>query len=187
MELRHLRYFAAVAEERHFGRAAERLGIAQPPLSKQLQDLERELGFTLLDRSCRPIALTAAGEALLEHSRAPFSRRSRSVCVRRAALEQVERSRFGRVPSSLAYSGLTEVLRAFREGSPDVAIQMRELPPADQLEALRRGDLDVGFIRTLSTNPACFRERARREARPGVARRSPARDPRAHRPQRGEP
>jgi DNA-binding transcriptional LysR family regulator len=163
MELRHFRYFAAVAEERHFGRAAERLGIAQPPLSKQLQDLERELGFTLLDRSCRPIALTAAGEALLEHSRAILE--AVEIGVRETRRAGAGRS--GRVsvgyPASLAYSGLTEVLRAFRERSPDVAIQMRELPPADQLEALKRGDLDVGFIRTPLHEPFLASENVRDE------------------------
>src|SRR5260221_12051706 len=107
MELRHLRYFVAVAEERHFGRAAVRLGIAQPPLSKQLQDLERELGYPLLDRSRRPVELTAAGQALLEHARSIFEGLEIAVReTRRAGAGHSGRLSIG-YPSSLAYSGLS--------------------------------------------------------------------------------
>jgi DNA-binding transcriptional LysR family regulator len=163
MELRHLRYFAAVAEERHFGRAAERVGIAQPPLSKQLQDLEAELGFPLFDRSRRPIELTAAGQTLLEHARSLLE--SVEIAVRETRRAGAGHS--GRVsigyPSSLAYSGLTQLLRAFRERSPDVAIEVRELPPGDQIEALKRGDLDVGFVRAPLHEPQLASENIRTE------------------------
>jgi DNA-binding transcriptional LysR family regulator len=163
MELRHLRYFAAVAEERHFGRAAQRLGIAQPPLSKQVQDLEAELGFALLDRTRRPVSLTAAGEALLEHTRTIFE--AIEIGVRETRRAGAGRS--GRVsvgyPQSLAYSGLTEVLRAFRERSPDVAIQVLELAPAEQIDALKRGDLDVGFVRAPLHEPQLASENLRNE------------------------
>jgi len=163
MELRHLRYFAAVAEERHFGRAAETLGIAQPPLSKQLQDLERELGYPLFDRSCRPVELTAAGAALLGHARAIFE--SLEIAVRETRRAGAGHS--GRVsigyPSSLAYSGLSRILRAFRERSPEVAIEVHELPPGHQIEALKRGDLDVGFVRTPLHEPQLASENIRNE------------------------
>lgn len=163
MELRHLRYFAAIAEERHFGRAAERLGIAQPPLSKQLQDLEEELGYSLVDRSRRPIELTAAGQTLLEHARSLLE--AVEIAVRETRRSGAGHS--GRVsigyPSSLAYSGLTQLLRAFRERSPDVAIEVRELPPADQIEALKRGDLDVGFVRAPLHEPQLTSENIRTE------------------------
>lgn len=163
MELRHLRYFAAVAEERHFGRAAETLGIAQPPLSKQLQDLETELGFTLFDRSRRPVELTAAGQTLLEHARSIFEALEIAVReTRRAGAGHSGRLAIG-YPSSLAYSGLTGVLRAFRVHSPDVAIEVRELPPADQIEALKRGDLDVGFVRAPLHEPQLASENIRNE------------------------
>ena len=160
MELRHLRYFAAVAEERHFGRAAERLGIAQPPLSKQLQDLERELGYALFDRSHRPIALTAAGETLLEHARGILEAVEIGLReARRAGAGHSGTIAIG-YPPSLAYSGLTQVLRAFRESSPDVAIQLLELAPAEQIAALKRGDLDVAFVRTDRLPPRAARRRS---------------------------
>ncbi|RYZ01680.1 MAG: LysR family transcriptional regulator [Myxococcales bacterium] len=163
MELRHLRYFTAVAEERHFGRAAERLGIAQPPLSKQLQDLEAELGYPLFDRSRRPIELTAAGQTLLEHARSLLESVELAVReTRRAGAGHSGRMAIG-YPSSLAYSGLTQLLRAFRERSPDVAIEVRELPPADQVEALKRGELDVGFVRAPLHEPRLASESIRTE------------------------
>lgn len=163
MELRHLRYFVAIAEERHFGRAAEKVGIAQPPLSKQIQDLEQELGYPLFDRSRRPIELTAAGQALLEHARSILE--SLEIAVRETRRAGAGHS--GRVaigyPQSLAYSGLTGLLRAFRERSPDVAIEVRELPPADQVEALKRGDLDIGFVRAPLHEPQLSSENIRTE------------------------
>ena len=163
MELRHLRYFSAIAEERHFGRAAERLGIAQPPLSKQLQDLERELGYPLFDRSRRPIELTAAGQALLEHTRGIFAGVEAAVReVRRAGAGHSGRLTIG-YPTSLAYSGLSTLLRAFRERSPEVAIEVRELSPGEQIEALKRGDLDVGFVRTPLHEPELASENIRNE------------------------
>lgn len=163
MELRHLRYFAAIAEERHFGRAAERLGIAQPPLSKQLQDLEHELGYPLFDRSRRPIELTAAGAALLEHTRGIFAGVEVAVReARRAGAGHSGRLAIG-YPQSLAYSGLSGLLRAFRERSPEVAIEVRELSPGEQVEALKRGDLDVGFVRTPLHEPELASENIRNE------------------------
>ncbi|HVY30400.1 MAG TPA: LysR substrate-binding domain-containing protein [Polyangiaceae bacterium] len=163
MELRHLRYFSAIAEERHFGRAAERLGIAQPPLSKQLQDLERELGYPLFDRSRRPIELTAAGQALFEHTRGIFAGVEAAVReARRAGAGHSGRLAIG-YPTSLAYSGLSTLLRAFRERSPEVAIEVRELSPGEQIEALKRGDLDVGFVRTPLHEPELASENIRNE------------------------
>lgn len=163
MELRHLRYFSAIAEERHFGRAAERLGIAQPPLSKQLQDLEHELGYPLFDRSRRPIELTAAGAALLEHTRGIFAGVEAAIReARRAGAGHSGRLTIG-YPTSLAYSGLSTLLRAFRERSPEVAIEVRELSPGEQVEALKRGDLDVGFVRTPLHEPELASENIRNE------------------------
>lgn len=163
MELRHLRYFVAVAEETHFGRAAERLGIAQPPLSKQMQDLEHELGFSLFDRSKRPVQLTAAGAALLLHARTILEAVEIGVReTRRAGAGHSGRVSIG-YPPALAYSGLTEVLRAFRERSPEVAIVVHEMAPAEQTEALKRGDVDVGFIRSPLHEPQLASENIRSE------------------------
>jgi DNA-binding transcriptional LysR family regulator len=147
VELRHLRYFVAVAEERHFGRAAERMRNAQPPLSRQIQSLEQELGVTLLDRSRRKVELTAAGSTLLDQARLVFD------AVERAAREtrRAGRGERGRIaigyPSSLAYSGLPELLRAFRSKCPGVEIALSELPPHAQIVAIKEGRLDVGFVR----------------------------------------
>lgn len=163
MELRHLRYFAAVAEERHFGRAAEKLGIAQPPLSKQLQDLEAELGYPLFDRSRRPVELTAAGEALEAHVRSLFEALERAIReTRRAGAGHSGRLTIG-YPQSLAYSGLTAILRAFRERWPEVTIDVRELAPGEQVEALRRGELDVGFVRAPLHEAELASENVRKE------------------------
>jgi DNA-binding transcriptional LysR family regulator len=147
VELRHLRYFVAVAEERHFGRAARRLRIAQPPLSRQIQALEAELDLTLLDRSRRRVELTAAGVSFLDHARRVLEAVDVGVReARRAAAGEIGRIAIG-YPSSVAFSGLPELLRAFRVRSPAVAISLRESPPQDQMNAIKRRDLDVGFIR----------------------------------------
>lgn len=147
VELRHLRYFVAVAEERHFGRAARKLRIAQPPLSRQIQDFEAEIGFALFDRSRRRVELTAAGVALLPHARRVFAALDVAMVeARRAAAGQIGRITVG-YPASVAFSGLPELIRAFRARSPDVEVSLRELPPQEQIEALGDGRIDVGFIR----------------------------------------
>jgi len=147
MELRQLRYFVAVAEELHFGRAAERLGIAQPPLSRQIQRLEVELGFELFDRSRRRVELRPAGAVLLERAHDVLERLDEAVREAR----RTSSGKRGRVvvgyPSSLAYTGLVGLLRAFRSEFPDVELSVRELPLAEQMEGLKSGQLDVGFVR----------------------------------------
>src|SRR3954469_11296881 len=164
MELRHLRYFVAVAEELHFGRAAQRLHIQQPPLSRQIQQLELELGFPLFERSRRRVELTPAGSALLGRARQVFDALDVAVHdARSASIGQTGRLVVG-YPSSLAYSGLTELLREFRTRFPSVELMLRELPPGDQIEALKSGSLDVGFVRTSLDDPALVAELVRREA-----------------------
>ncbi len=164
MELRHLRYFMAVAEELHFGRAAARLHIQQPPLSRQIQLLEEELGFPLFERSRRRVELTPAGTSLLGGARQVFDALDVAVHDARGASEGQSGRLVVGYPSSLAYSGLTELLRAFRTRFPSVALTLRELPPGDQIDALKAGSLDVGFVRTAFDDPALAAELVRREA-----------------------
>jgi DNA-binding transcriptional LysR family regulator len=163
MELRHLRYFLAVAEERHFGRAAARLRIAQPPLSRQIQALEKELGFTLFERTRRQVELTPAGDVLLEHARRIFE--AVDVAVHEA--ERASRGESGRIvvayPSTFAYSGLPELVRAFRAKFPVVEVVLRELAPQLQVEALREGRIDVGFVRAPFAEPGLVSELVRSE------------------------
>ncbi|HEX2670586.1 MAG TPA: LysR family transcriptional regulator [Polyangiaceae bacterium] len=164
MEIRHLRYFVAVAEELHFGRAAQRLHIQQPPLSRQIQDFESELGFPLFERSRRRVELTPAGTALLGRARQVFDALDVAIHDARSASEGESGRLVVGYPSSLAYSGLTELLRAFRTRFPAVEISLRELPPADQVDGLKAGSLDVGFVRTSPDDPTLAAELVRREA-----------------------
>lgn len=163
MELRHLRYFVAVAEEKHFGRAAARLRIAQPPLSRAIQGLEKELGFTLFARNRRQVELTPAGRVFLSHAHGIFE--SLELAVHEA--QRASRGESGRVvvayPSTFAYSGLPELVRAFRTKFPAVEIVLRELSPQQQVEALRNGDIDVGFVRAPFEEPGLTSELVRSE------------------------
>jgi DNA-binding transcriptional LysR family regulator len=144
IELRHLRYFVAVAEERHFGHAAERLHIAQPSLSQQIRRLEEELGAALIDRTSRPIHLTTAGAAFLEDAQVTLDQARRTMeRGRRAAAGQLGHLSVAAIP--WAYNEiLPAALHALRGRAPDVSI---DLPPAvgDMVDALLKERLDVGF------------------------------------------
>ncbi|NTV09700.1 MAG: LysR family transcriptional regulator [Zoogloea sp.] len=148
MELRHLRYFVAVAEELHFTRAAERLHIGQPPLSQQIQALEAELGARLLERSKRRVALTPVGERFLKRAHAILAAAEAAVDeARRAARGEAGELRIG-FTSSLPFTDfLPGLLRDYREHFPDVTLVLRELFTTDQLAALAAGQLDVGLVR----------------------------------------
>ena len=145
MELRHLRYFVAVAEELHFGRAALRLRIAQPALSQQVRALERELGVELLARTKRRVALTEPGRLFLPEARRTLAQAAAAADVaRRAAAGQVGRLRIGYVDAAL-WGVLPAVLGAYRERHPGVRLTLMERLPTQQVAALRQGDLDVGI------------------------------------------
>jgi DNA-binding transcriptional LysR family regulator len=146
VELHHLRYFVAVAEELHFGRAARRLRVAQPPLSQQIRRLEEEVGARLLDRSRRHVALTAPGAAFLAHARRALAEADLAAeDARRAARGETGRLSVGFVGSAMA-GPLPAILRAFRASSPDVALSLQQLTTSRQLDALRGGSLDVGCL-----------------------------------------
>ena len=147
MESRQLRYFVTVARERNFTRAAEKLRIAQPPLSRQIQALEEEFGVSLFDRSKRPLSLTDAGRLLFEQSVHVLDRMDEMKTMLRRLVE-AERTRFaiGFVASTL-YGYLPEVIRGYRAVRPDVELTLHELTTMEQLSALKEGRIDVGFGR----------------------------------------
>ena len=146
MELRQLRYFAAVANELHFSRAAQQLSVAQPALSHQIRQLERELDVELFTRTTRAVDLTPAGEALADEAEAILR------CVERVAAASRAKTdvRHGTLRIAATPSALTTVLpallRAFHERAPHIDIELREAGNQSQLEALRAGDLDAGIV-----------------------------------------
>lgn len=148
MELRHLRYFVVVAEELHFGRAALRLGISQPPLSQQIQALETELDVQLLDRSSRRVALTPAGVTFLAEARQTLTQADRSVTMaRRAAAGTIGVLRVGFTPSVPFMELFPQVMRGYRHAFPGVEIRLLEMITRHQIDAMTENRLDVGFIR----------------------------------------
>ncbi|MGJ7574734.1 LysR family transcriptional regulator [Variovorax sp. RB2P76] len=147
LELRHLRYFRAVAEELSFTRAADRLHIAQPPLSQQIRQLEEELGVTLIDRDNRPLRLSEAGALLLERAVAIMSLFDTSVeDVRRIGRGQSGKLAIGFAGSAM-YSVLPDILNAYRDAYPGVELMFSEMLAAEIAEALSRRAIDVGFSR----------------------------------------
>lgn len=146
MELRHLRYFVATAEELNFRRAAERLHVAQPALSVQIRQLEEEIGAVLLDRDRHHVALTAAGKVFLEHSRRVLRAADEAVrAAARAARGETGRLSIGFI-AQLSYEWLPNVLRSFRRQYPDVEIGLTELTPTRQIEELEQRQIDLGII-----------------------------------------
>ena len=147
MELRHLRYFAVLAEELHFGRAAERLHMAQPPLSQRIRDLERELGVRLFDRTRPRIQLTEAGALLLEHARPVLA----GVDTAREAMRRLRPGEAGvlrvGVPPDTRPPVLRTLIGGFARRVPDVLIDLYELTTDEQLVRLREGELDTGVVR----------------------------------------
>jgi DNA-binding transcriptional LysR family regulator len=149
VELRHFRYFVAVAEELHFGRAAARLHIAQPPLSRQIRDLEREVGTTLFARVARGVELTPAGRALLPEARLTLAQAERAQrTAQRAALGEIGRLRVG-FTEAATYSGvLPSVLGFFRMHLPLIGVSLFEMDSAHQEDAFRDGRIDLGILQS---------------------------------------
>src|ERR1700755_1336395 len=147
MELRHLRYFVAVGEEQHYGRASRILRVAQPALSRQIQDLEKEVGFKLFDRLPRGVKLSAAGKLFLEDARRILQ--AISGATTRAA--RVARGQSGTLrvgfPENASWHGVVpESLRRFRKRQPDAELQLTPATSLEQIEAIRSGRLDAGFV-----------------------------------------
>jgi DNA-binding transcriptional LysR family regulator len=146
MDLRHLRYFVTVAEELHFGRAAQKLHISQPPLSMQIRSLEEELGVMLLHRTQRHVSLTQAGHAFLQEARQILARLEQAVLMTRRA----GRGEIGELAVSFIsvadYNVLPVVLREFRQGFPQVNLTLRESTTDAQVRDLLGGRIDVGFV-----------------------------------------
>ncbi|MGS0895423.1 LysR family transcriptional regulator [Burkholderia stagnalis] len=162
MELRHLRYFVAVAEERSFTRAAQRLHIAQPPLSRQIQQLEQILGVLLFERNSRPLKLTETGRFFYQHAV--------QLLAQTAELESMTR-RVGKIERSLSvgfvgstlYGMLPKIIRRYRQLHAEVELSLHEMSTMDQIKALKEGRIDVGFGRIRLNDPSIRRVVLREE------------------------
>ncbi len=155
MELRHLRYFVAVAEELNFRRAAARLNISQPPLSLQVQQLERELGSRLLDRGQQRVALTVSGRVFLDHARAILA----AVAAASSAVIAAETGEGGELtigftPSAEFQPFLSSTIKGFRERYPGIGLKLREMTSSEQLEAVECRELDIGISRWPAQRPS---------------------------------
>jgi DNA-binding transcriptional LysR family regulator len=147
IDIRHLRYFQAVAEELHFGRAAARLCVAQPALSRQIQQLEAEVGTPLLLRTQRKVELLPAGKVFLERTNLILDEAARAVVdARRAASGEFDRLSVGFIHSS-TYGLLPSIVERFRHLHPGIELDLHEMPIAEQHTALMRGIIDVGLLR----------------------------------------
>lgn len=147
IDIRHLRYFQAVAEDLHFGRAAARLCIAQPALSRQIQQLEEEVGTPLLRRTQRRVELLAAGTIFLERTNLILEEVARAAAdARRVGNGEFGRLSVGFIHSS-TYGLLPSIIERFRHLYPDIELELHEMPIAEQHVALTRGLIDVGLLR----------------------------------------
>lgn len=191
IELRHLRYFIAVAEELHFGHAAARLNISQPPLSQQIQILEQQIGARLFARTNRSVSLTDAGKQFLADSRQILSQ-VEDAAARAARLHHGEAGelRIGFTSSAPFIKAVSDTLSTFRHRYPDVHIQTRETNTREQIVPLNEGALDLGLMRNTQLPETLVWERVLREpllamvprdhplaSQPGVSLRELAREP----------
>ncbi len=163
MDLRQLRYFVMVATERNFTRAAERLHIAQPPLSRQIQQLETEVGVKLIDRDARPLRLTPMGRLFHEQAVQVLGRVDEMrAMMERALLLEKRHFVIGFVASTI-YARLPALIRQFRLAAPKVDISLVEMASLEQIAALKEGRIDVGFGRVRFEDAAVRRTVLREE------------------------
>lgn len=151
MELRHLRYFIAVAEELHFGRAAQALGISQPPLSQQIQTLEQELGTRLFDRTNRRVDLSESGRLFLDEARLVLAQVDKATDVaRRAQLGEIGELKIGFTSSAPFTSSIPQAIFAFRQAYPDVHLTLTEITSQEVAAGLEDKTIQVGIMRPLA-------------------------------------
>lgn len=157
MELRQLRYFIAVAEEMNITRAATRLHMTQPPLSRQIAQIEDDLGLQLFERGARPLRMTEAGRIFYAQAKRLLSDADELAPLTRRLAQLAERIVIGFVPSAL-YGALPQVIKSFREAAPHVELSLIEMFTLEQLGALKGGRIDVGFGRLRFDDPQVTRE-----------------------------
>ena len=163
VDVREARYFVAVAEELHFGRAAERLHMSQPPLSQAIKALEHRLGVRLLHRTTREVTLTTAGAVFLDACRTLVGASTAAdAAVRQAADGQAGELRIGAVTSAFG-DPLPRLLELFQAAHPRVDVRVREVDTHVAVQSLRRREIDVALARQLATPPGCERVTLRRE------------------------
>ena len=154
MELRHIRYFLAVAEERHFTRAAAKIGIGQPPLSQQIKDLEAEIGALLFRRVAHGAELTTAGEAFLQAVKEmPMLAERATRAARRAARGETGSLRIGLTATAVLNAAVPSAIRAFRRAYADVELVLEEASTTRLVAGLQEGSLDAAFLRPKGSNP----------------------------------
>lgn len=153
MEFRHLRYFLVLAEELHFGRAAQRLAISQPPLSMNLQQLEASVGARLLERNSKRVQLTPAGRAFVPQARALLEQAQRAALHAREVAEGTAGSLQVGFVGTMLYRGLPPLLQRFQAQQPGLRLTLRELSSSEQLMELAQDRLDLGFVHTTRVPP----------------------------------
>ena len=154
MELRHLRYFVAVGEEQHYGRGAQRVRVAQPSLSRQVQDLEEEVGFKLFDRLSRGVKLSTAGKLFLEEARRILQQVDEATRgAKRVASGQLGTLRVGFLESMSWHGVVPDSFRQFRERQPEAELKINPPSSLEQIEAVGSEQLDAGFVFTAKVLP----------------------------------
>ena len=148
MEFRHLRYFLVLAEELHFGRAARRLSISQPPLSLNIQQLEASIGAKLFTRNSKQVALTAAGLAFVPDARALIDQAAQAASHARDVGQGMAGSLAIGFAGTMLYSGLPAILENFQAQHPLLRLMLKELSSSEQLMELALDRLDIGFVHT---------------------------------------
>lgn len=153
MKLHFLRYFTVLAEELHFGRAAQRLAITQPPLSSAIKALEAELGVQLLSRSSKHVELTPAGAAFLEEARQILDRVARASSVAKAVAKGMRGRLDIGITGSLVYRGVPAIVQAFTAAARGIELVLHEMGTAEQLDAVLHGQLHAGFVNASTVPP----------------------------------